>query len=444
MIRDGYSFIDDHENKALKLTKKDLSILDTDVPDIGVEPIKPSKFQQFKNKVVNKAGKIANWLGKIAENRKKNAYEIADWIDKQTDKVIKKLPPKIAELIKLSKSMIYNNSNIKYWKINIPSDPIGEILSLKKVEEARLKYPKEHYSKYLKMYYYNHITSLDDVHDNLMKTYKEENNAFKLLLSFGYVTEKRIEKKDEPDEYVIKLYYASQQHFYDKPKTIKNKNDMSNVSSKINREKIIEKLTAKFPDTKTRLLGVYSMSIKVIRLDYPIGAKIQLPDYIKKSSFIIGLEDAENNLCFWACLAIAEGCTKNRYITKARELFNQFYKTNMKKFDDYKGFDFVNELDKYEAFNTKYAINIVNYNEDGSVEYVRRSDFNGDRTPIYLNLYFDHFSYIGNLEKLAKMYVCNRCSSKFGDNFHLSRHMNTCNLEQQDAFVKYPEIYERK
>src|SRR5579863_7986058 len=86
LIRDGYSFIDDHENKTLKLTQKDLSILDTDVPDIGVEPIKPSKFQQFKNKVVNKAGKIANWLGKIAENRKKNAYEIADWIDKQTDK----------------------------------------------------------------------------------------------------------------------------------------------------------------------------------------------------------------------------------------------------------------------------------------------------------------------------------------------------------------------
>ena len=83
-----------------------------------------------------------------------------------------------------------------------------------------------------------------------------------------------------------------------------------------------------------------------------------------------------------------------------------------------------------------------------SIQYVRRSEFNTDvdpnRTSIYLNLYLDHFSYIPNLEKLAKMYICNRCSSKFDNNFNLSRHMNTCNLEQEDTFVKYPEIYEKK
>ena len=72
----------------------------------------------------------------------------------------------------------------------MPSNPQGEDLILRKVEEARLAYEKEYYNKYLKMYYYKHITSLDDVHENLMKTYKDENNAFKLLLSFGYITEK--------------------------------------------------------------------------------------------------------------------------------------------------------------------------------------------------------------------------------------------------------------
>src|SRR5271166_5335985 len=153
------------------------------------------------------------------------------------------------------------------------------------------------------------------------------------------------------------------------------------------------------------------MAVKVIRLDFPIGAKIQLPNYIKNSNYIIGLEDADNNLCFWACLALAEGCTKNRYAKKAKELFNDFYRKKMKKFDDYKGFDFVNELDKYEAFNVKYAINIVSYYEDGSIAYVRRSEFNDEsnRTPIYFNLYLDHFSYIPKVVLLAKMYICNRC-----------------------------------
>ena len=53
----------------------------------------------------------------------------------------------------------------------------------------------------------------------------------------------------------------------------------------------------------------------------------------------------------------------------------------MKKFDDYKGlykglYKLVYELDFYKAFNTKFAMNIASYNEDGFIQYVRRSDFN--------------------------------------------------------------------
>jgi hypothetical protein len=460
LIKEGYVLaIDWHSSDSKVVLRNPMNnILDQVVPDIQVEPLKPTggsissntSRQKFKNTIVNNASSIADWLWKFAENRKKNVNEIADWILTQTDKVIKKvLPPKVEELIELSKRTLYNFNKI-YWKINNPSNPRYESLILDKVEEAQHAYEKEYFNKYLKMHYYNHITSLDEIHKNLMKTYKDENNAFKLLISFGYITEKKKDitegSKEYSGDYEIKLYQASQQYFYDKPQIIKNKSDMTNLVSKITGETVIHRLANKFPDTKTRLIGVYSMAVKVIRLDFPIGAKIQLPNYIKKSNHIIGLEDVDNNFCFWACLALAEGCTKNRYTKKAKELFNKFYKTNLKQFDDYKGFDFVNELDKYEAFNTKYAINIVNYYEDGSIEYVRRSEFNDEstRTSIYLNLYLDHFSYVPNLDKLAKKYVCNRCSAKFDNNFNLARHIDTCSLEQQDTFVKYPQIYERK
>src|SRR5271169_467143 len=328
LIRDGYSFIDDPDNKALKLTQKDMSILDTDIPDIGVEPLKPTPLCKFKNKIVKNSSSIADWLWKFTENRKKNANEIADWILTQTDKVAKKvLPTKIKELIELSKRTTYKGSKKMYWKINEPSNDDNEGLILDKLKKERLSHEEEHYSKYLKMYYYNHITSLGDVHNNLMKTYKDENNAFKLLLSFGYITEK---KNENSDDYEIKLYRATQQYFYDKPKVIKKKSDITNLLSEITGGKIIHKLTMKFPDNKTRLLGVYSMAVKVIRLDFPIGAKIQLPNYIKNSNYIIGLEDPDNNLCFWACLALAEGCTKSRYTKNAKELFNDFYRKKMK------------------------------------------------------------------------------------------------------------------
>ena len=59
-------------------------------------------------------------------------------------------------------------------------------------------------------------------------------------------------------------------------------------------------------------------------------------------------------------------------------------------------------------------------------------------------MYLDHFSYIPSLEKLSKMYICNRCSAKFNNNFILERHIDTCELKQKDIFVKHPEIYEKK
>src|SRR6266516_45498 len=287
------------------------------------------------------------------------------------------------------------------------------------------------------MHYYNNIKSLDDIVKSFMTTYKKENKAFKLLFSFGYVTEKH-----EEMEYKLKLYQPSQQYFYDEPVCIRNKKDMTSLISKINAEHVVHKITEKFPNSATRLIGVYSVAVKVIRLDYPIGSKIKLPDYIISSNFVVGLENVGNNLCFWACIALAEGAQPKRYIRKAKELFHTFYPN--KTVNDYVGFDFVNELDKYEAFNTKYAINIVSYYEDESLEYVRRSEYNTNRTPIYLNLYLDHFSYIPDLEKLVKIYICNRCNANFRGNFNMERHIKTCKLEQEDTFVNYSKIYEKK
>ena len=305
-----------------------VSLLDEDIPDIGVEPLKPTAYQAFKSKIVKNSSKMADWLWKLVKNRSKNANDIAEWILKQKDKIISKvLPPKVVDLIELSKKTKYNYEG-RYWKINLLSNPEDEDCVIQKVEADRLKYGKENDSKHLKMYYYNDIKSLDDIISSLMKTYKKENNAFKLLFSFGYVTEKPDEKPDG-DGYKIKLYKASQQYFYDTPTSIRNGKDMHSLISKISQEEIIRQITRRFPDTKTRLIGVYSMAVKVVRLDYPIGSKVQLPEYIKKSNHIIGLDNTDNNLCFWACIALAEGSRRDRYITKAKELFNKFYKKKL-------------------------------------------------------------------------------------------------------------------
>jgi hypothetical protein len=321
-----------------------VSLLDSDIPNIGVEPLKPTQYKGLKERVYSFV--------------KKNANKVADWILNYALPNIKRiLPPKIAELIKLSKSVVYWKSIPVYWQINLPYS--DEHLLTEKVKSARLKHGEESHSKYLKTYYYNNIRSLDDIGQCLIKTYEKEHKAFKVMISFGYVTEREAEEEG----WIPKLFYPAQQYYHNEPKIIKNKSEMNKLISEIRKENIISKLTQRFPDTKTRLIGIYNMGVKVTRLDFPIGSKTKLPEHIEKSRHIIALENVENNLCFWVCLALATGCRKDRCLKKARELFTEFYET--KPNVDYQGFDYINELENYENFNSKYAINIVKYYDDG-------------------------------------------------------------------------------
>src|SRR6266516_7923134 len=49
-----------------------VSITDSDVPDIGVESLKPTPYQTFKNAIIKKSARMADWLWKSMQNRIKN------------------------------------------------------------------------------------------------------------------------------------------------------------------------------------------------------------------------------------------------------------------------------------------------------------------------------------------------------------------------------------
>ena len=172
---------------------------------------------------------------------------------------------------------------------------------------------------------------------------------------------------------------------------------------------IIDCLSKQFPDSQTQLLGVYAMAVKMTRLDFPIGIIITLPNYIKTSRFINGLEEVNNNMCFWACMALAKGYRKDPYTKIANELFTEFYRRRMTRTPtEYPGFDYINELDCYEQFDTTYAINIVIFYDNETISYIRKSTFIESWTLVNLNLYLTHFSYITNFQKLAKVYLCKK------------------------------------
>src|SRR6476619_4362295 len=242
--------------------------------------------------------------------------------------------------------------NGEYWEFNkTASSEAAKML----IVEQRTIYGENKESQYLKMYFFNNIDSLEKIHECLEEIYKNENKSIKLNISFGYVTEK------EED---IKLIRPGRNYFVNEPYVMKNGEDLKRLKTRISEESIMNNLTNQFPDSQTQLLGVYAMAVKITRLDFPIGGKISLPNYIKTSININGLEDVDNNMCFWACMALAKGCRKDRYIKKANELFTKFYNCRKTRTPRaYCGFDYINELDRYEEFDTEYAINIVSLHD---------------------------------------------------------------------------------
>jgi hypothetical protein len=321
----------------------------------------------------------------------------------------------------------------KYWEINEPDST--ENTAERLIIEERNKYGVQKESRYLKMDFYNCIDSLDKIHKALDNVYRKENNAIKINIAFGYATEK---------EKNIKLIKPGYNYFFDAPRVIKNASDLNILKKSITEDSIMETLNNQFPDSQTILLGVYAMAVKITRLDFPIGARIVLPPYIKDSRFINALEEVDNNMCFWACIALSKGFRKDRYVKKANTLFTEFYAhRKTRTLTDYPGFDYINELERYEAIDTSHAINIVSLYDDESISYIRKSKFNQERPPIYLNLYLNHFSYITDFQKLAKVYLCTKCDTKCRNNYEMLLHLETCTIKQEDKFLNRPKLWEK-
>jgi len=130
------------------------------------------------------------------------------------------------------------------------------------------------------------------------------------------------------------------------------------------------------------------------------------------------------------------GARRDKYITKTKELFIKYYGSYN---NNYKGFNYISELPKFED-TFEYGINIVQYKSDESIKYVYKSKYS-DKSQKYINLFEYHFSYITDIDKLAKLYICANCASKFRDNDKLAQHSNICKAATINTFEYEDKIW---
>ena len=169
-------------------------------------------------------------------------------------------------------------------------------------------------------------------------------------------------------------------------------------------------------------------------------------------------------MCFFRCLALHKGHHRMALETAAKSLFRQYTKECI---SDFKGVSFskLNDLEQlfevnvvvYELAEVKIEdeYNSENENESeieddssetqsnspesSSVEVagriVRRS-LNRYKKTMYLNLYENHFSYITDIDKYAKSYLCQKCQKLWKTSKQLNRHMGSC--QGKGTCYRYP------
>ena len=254
--------------------------------------------------------------------------------------------------------------------------------------------------------WFNDITSYEDINYNITKVCKDQKTAFKINLSFGYVFE-RIEKDIDDESFVdYSLGFAhDDKTILDEPMLIANDNDFKKLIQKINLHDVeLFNQSIHIRDTKTKVIGIYQLFIKVFDMKYPIGSNLYLPEIILNSKFIYTalniVTKKDDKLCFWRCLAKMKypKLENKKLIKKSKKLFKKYYPNQ--NINDYSGVD-ISEFNKIETF---FNINIMIYDltiENNEI-IAERKRVCKDTNKLILGLYENHFIQIKDVNKLCK------------------------------------------
>ena len=198
------------------------------------------------------------------------------------------------------------------------------------------------------------------------------------------------------------------------------------------------------PNTKWTFIKFSNIEVKVVLDNQPMLGTGPLPDWLRNFAHgreMISLDTYGDNLCVWRCIAVYQGARPDRCTQLARQLARGFFNTdNVPR-------TCLDELDKVEQYLNKEKqlrewMGIRVYEperqENGEIHWhLRRNPSDKLKKIMTIGIHEGHAFLIKDIAKLAKIYVCNDCQSRFTKVSHLQRHAKTCN--QGETEIKCPE-----
>ena len=250
---------------------------------------------------------------------------------------------------------------------------------------------------------------------------KQQKTRFKINYSLAYIL-KNIETEE------LRYFHASyNNHLMLKTALlISNRQELLDFLNSIAEENFIENITR--PDTKWKIVQISNITFYVNHLqDAPLGGSVGLPDFIVNNRGLANVS-AEDNLCFFRCLAVFRGADRHRCNRAAKQLFYEYCNHfEIEKFSGVSLYDFV-ELENF------YKINIVAYElENSKAKLIQRSRELHKET-MKVNVFENHLSLIIDFEKYCSVYQCKHCDKLWYRNSDYYRHTKTCTTTVYESF----------
>jgi hypothetical protein len=331
-------------------------------------------------------------------NKKLTNDEVYEIIRKEHNEQLKETFRKIEEtkqvakqkreVIKQKKQQQFQTNNDRFMMFNLPDNLAGCYLALDEFNERDAFYSYRNMmsrrQNKINAFTFD-IKSMMDIHARIMSLYKNQKNAFKINVQFGFI----FQYKDDKDILRYKVWNSTSNKFLVEGFYVNNKQKINELVSKITLPKIMKYVDSMRPSSSNKLIGVFQMRVKIFDMEHRIGANIPLPEFILKSRNINSMVESKNNMCFWNCLAYHE-TNKRECYGLGKELYEKYYETKPNK--TYGGFDIFNEIEPFET-KMKLGINIFELDEEtNQLTRIRHAD--DEENYMNLLLYNNHFSYI--------------------------------------------------
>ena len=292
--------------------------------------------------------------------------------------------------------------------------------------------------------------SPSSLREQLSRIFADQTTVFKVNFAFGFIL-----RNTETGALQYHHPSANNNLVLEQPFLISSPDDLERLYQQIAELDYLEWVRQQRPNSKwvVDLVTNTTWFITKIR-DHPIGRGKYLPGYIVDNIGITPLDrniqtgkPYEDNLCFFRCLALHNGCHTKNLERDTKHYYQQYRDAGLskKKFHGVK----LSELDQLEKVN---EVNIQVYslaptqthceeheeNEENrpdiSASLIRRSHRHYACT-LYLTLYENHFSYIKDLARYSKSFCWSRCGKYWKKGFRLNRHEKTCDGK---VHLKYP------